>query len=368
VPNPSGDSGVPNPSGDSGVPNPDLGVQDTGVADVGMPPTGDMFNPTGIAGEYASAVCAFRARCEPVYQGFLREDEAQCRTSVTEALMTTYPAYLEAITGGRAIFRRAGFDACVAAYNNADCITAVAPDACDGMFVGQRTTGQACALSIECSTDSWCNIMALGGCGTCIDRAGVNENCAQNVCDVGTDCFNVGQMAPDFRCAPINAQENQTCGTIQTGLCQGHLQCVGTMSGSCQRPAGAGQPCNPDPQSSATVTCNIYQNQVCVTPGNTCQTASWVGPGQMCNQTALCDSDSVEAVGCGAGGTCTALPGAGLACAGAACAEGAFCDMPMGGTCQMVVPSGQACTSSTECGNLYCVNNTCGPLDWTQCN
>lgn len=377
---PSGDSGTPPPA-DSGVPPQDSGMNPPPDGGMNPPPDGggmgfdggmlqgDPFNPSALAGEYATAICAFRARCEPALFAFFQQNEAQCRTDVAEQLVAFWPAYAEAISANRAAFRRAGFDSCVQAYNNADCIVGVAPNACEGMFQGNRPVGVACGAQIECAQGSWCALTALGGCGVCTDRAGVGEDCSNNLCETTMDCFDVGQATP--QCAPINAQENGACATIQTGLCQGHLQCIGPEAGpfTCVRPAGAGQACDPTGAGTAR-TCNIYQNQVCVEPGNTCQTASFGAPGAMCGGAAQCDSRSA---GCSnTDMTCVALPGAGLACLQVsqtefACDANSYCDNTT--TCQALVPAGQTCMASTECDNsLYCVNNSCGVLDWALCN
>src|SRR5262245_45533711 len=169
------DTGVP-PMTDGGMPGTDTGVppgNDSGIPpgnDSGVPPgndaglpafdggmlTGDMFNPTTLADEYATAVCAYQTRCEPAIQAFTHKNEATCRTETAAQLLNIWPAFAEAITAGRAAFRRTGFDACLQAYQNADCITAIAPNACEGMFIGNRPEGVACGTSIECGDNLWC--------------------------------------------------------------------------------------------------------------------------------------------------------------------------------------------------------------------
>lgn len=372
-----GDTGVP-PNTDGGMPGTDTGVppgNDSGMPpppdggmpgnDSGMPPfdggmqMGDPFVPTMLADQYATAICAFQTRCEPAVQAFTGKNEATCRSETTAQLLNFWPAFAEAINAGRAAFRQTGFDACIQAYNNSDCITAIPANACEGMFVGNRPEGVACGASIECGNNLWCALQQLGGCGTCMSKAAATQSCANTICETGADCFNVNNMPV---CARIDVAENQECGTVQSGLCQGHLQCVGPMAGpfTCERPAAANAACD---ATGAAPDCNIYQNLVCATPGNTCQMATFNGVGLMCGNTALCDVNG----GCDMMTmTCVAWPDAGSACPDGVCSEGNFCDQA--GNCQMITPQGQACTTTAQCGDLYCVNTTCGPLDWMQCN
>jgi hypothetical protein len=269
------------------------------------------------------------------------------------------------VNAGRVAFRRSGFDACVAAFSSADCVAGVAPNACEALFSGDRPLGAACGSSIECVAGAWCSSDQLGACGQCTDRAGPGESCAANICDSTLEC--VATAPPPNQnpvCVPTNAQEGRPCGTVATGFCQGHLQCVGTMTGMCVRPAGAGQACDSSGMSTSA-TCDIFQGQLCVAPGNTCQPATWVGPGQMCGGTAQCDVDSLE---CSAMNmTCSALPAIGTACPQGVCAEGAFCDMAS--MCRAQLARDAACAASFECSGFdYCVGGKCAPLEWQICN
>jgi hypothetical protein len=352
------DSGMNNPPPDSGMNTPpDSGMMNQPF-DGGML-VGDPFDPNARAAEYAQTLCAFRTRCEPALYEFLGSDETACRNETTAQLLKFWPSFQQAIAAGRAAFSQAGFAACRNAYDSADCIVGVAPDACDDIFTSNRPAGAACGSQIECSPGNWCALQALGGCGTCTDRAGVGDDCSQTLCETTMDCFDV-QGAPT--CAPINAQQNGTCGTIQTGLCQGRLQCVGTQAGTCVRPAGPGQACVTD---GTAADCDIYFSQGC-DPGNpmgTCGTVTFNGPGTMCGGLAGCNSQG----GCDQMTMqCVAWPAAGLACPDGACADGAYCDAQ--GTCQTIKNMGANCMSSVECGDNYCVNGACGPITYQVCN
>ena len=194
-------------------------------------------------------------------------------------------------------------------------------------------------------------------------RAQAGASCTNALCVTGTRCLEVGQGSGDFRCVPTTALENAMCGSVQTGLCAGRMQCVGNaMGAACRRPATTGMSC--DPQRTTGPSCNIFQNEVCnstMGPG-TCVAANWVGggsscaPPNLCNQSAACDQTNMQ---------CVALPGEMQTCNMGNCAPGLWCNVA---TCERLKVMGSQCMRSDECqDNLLCISGTCQPLTYTFC-
>jgi hypothetical protein len=359
--NPPFDGGPRPDSGFVGPPDTGLGPFDGGVL------MGDQFQRAMRATEYATAICRYQTRCQPAIYAYTNTNETDCITDLNARLNNIWSAYDSAITAGRLAFNATAFNACVSAYGtNADCILGPDTTACDGMFRGNRPTNVACALSVECAS-GFCAISALGQCGSCQPFARNGEDCTQSICENGTDCFDVG--GGQALCLPNNLQESAQCGTVQTGVCGGLLQCVGAMApGTCQRPAANGATC--DPQTATGPDCNIYMNQACnVAAGQMtgmCAAATFVGPGTACGTgTAFCNSqgrcDQATMM-------CAAWPGAGQTCFQGACADDLYCDQQ--GTCRATAGQGQTCMASDECSaEFFCVNSQCGPLTFNNtCN
>jgi hypothetical protein len=331
---------------------------------------GDPFNAQQLASQLSAAACAYRTRCEPAIYAFTGENEAACISETTANILATWNAYSQAVTAGRLAFNQAGFTSCVQAYNSSDCITGLPSGACGDMFRGNRPAGVGCSLSVECAQGNFCAVQALGQCGQCTPLAQIGQACDQAPCVPGSDCFVVDQQG-STQCLSVTIAENQMCGTVQTGLCQGLLQCVGPGMGpfTCRRPAGAGQTC--DPNLEANPTCNIYQNQVCDPANTMCTMVSFVGVGQtcsaiqQCNSTGFCNDPGMTGMG-----TCNALPGAGQTCQvigqDEICADGFAC---VNRVCTALAAQGQTCQTSNDCaGAYYCVNSVCGDLTHTLCN
>ncbi len=417
VSNPTGDSGVTNPTDDSGVtnPTPDSGVVtnpdatvacacdmnpnacdqgcacDTrcggGDAGVVVTPdsgpatmfdggvlTGDTFNAQQRAAEYAAALCNHRETCQPVFTTYIPQNRAQCESENTAAILSGWAAYQPLIAAGRMAFSQAGFNACVASLNAArmDCAVGIDPLACDNIFTGNRPAGAPCSASPECGAGLWCPLTALGGCGTCTPVALSGEDCSANICESGTECLELNDGSQ--LCIPNTAGLNQPCGQLATGLCRGHLQCVGPEMGpfACARPAAPNAACSTDGTAPG---CDIYANSACGA-NNTCVPLTIGAPGTMCDPqgggTVLCNANSRCDT---ATSQCVALPVAGGMCnANVSCASGFICQPnapgSAQGTCNAELATGAMCQASGQCGgNDYCINGSCGPLAFNpSCN
>jgi len=333
---------------------------------------GDPFNPQQLAAQYATAFCAHRETCEPVFFPFLGQTRAQCETDNTAALLGNFSALQPLIAVGRTAFSQSNFTRCMNAYNTAltACAVGVDPIACDDIFIGNRPEGASCGSAEECS-NSWC-AANFNQCGACTAYAPVGDDCSQNVCGPATECVPLNDGSEI--CLNNTAGLNGMCGTLATGVCRGHLQCTGPAMGplACQAPAAPNAAC--DPMGEINAACDILQAQVCG-PNNTCVPLNLVGamagcgmgnPTNRCTSSFRCDTATMQCVARPvAGGMCNAMVG---------CANGFFCN-PTGagsaqGTCTAEFMGGTACMGSAQCaGNNVCVGGSCGPVAYAaNCN
>lgn len=321
-------------------------------------PDGDPFDPATLAPLYAAAVCDYRATCEPVFLEFLPQTQAQCVAEVTAQVRTSYDALAPLVGAPRIAFSRAGFDRCLAGYRDAlaDCELGVDPEACEDIFAGVTPLGEDCSTTEECAPGGACVGEGTAVCKTCRAVAALGEDCSSTTCGSGARCLDVG-TGP--KCIAANAPVGAACGTVETGLCAGRLQCVGSTTFTCQRPAQLGQLC--DPSGTTGPDCNLYRGLACddtdrcvrLTIG-TDGTACGNGAPTLCRSDLYCDTASSR---------CQPSPREGQGCTFANCAEGFFCDS---GTCRATRASGAACTASSQCsGDDVCQDDACGPLHFS---
>lgn len=319
------------------------------------------FDLNAVSAQYASSLCGYQTRCQPLFRQIATE--SQCITDNTEFLREDLGFLEAAITAGRITYSKAQLDACTAAIATADCALDF-PAACDQIFTGTQPANAACFTSAECAGGHYCDGVSVGGCGTCKPYAARDADCSEIPCGDGLDCFNTGGANPV--CLPVNLGENAPCGTIQTGLCQGGLQCVGPEMGStCQRAAGANAAC--DPMVTTGPDCDIYAGHTC--NNGMCVNVSLAGLNEQCGGTTLCREGYCPQTTM----TCTALPGAGQPCIQDTCNQDAYCGET--DSCLPLKPEGTACEGSFQCtGDLYCIGlsatmgGSCGALNWMQCN
>lgn len=346
--------------------SPDAGA-DGGVSDAGgiQPVDGDPFDPVSRAAELAQAICAHRAGCEPLVAAYLGEDDTQCIQREAASLRARWDAFPPLFARRRAAFVAANFEACRDAYQAAllDCDLGPDLSRCDGIFLGSRPTGASCGDSVECQAGRWCTGVAPG-CGLCIPKAAVGESCLAAPCVDGARCLSFG--VDDARCVGDRAALGAACGDPSTGLCRGHLQCVGPPGGAltCARPAGQGALCDP---SGAGPDCDLSSGYSCADTDR-CEAATIVAPPAACGDTApnnLCDRSAYCAA---ASGQCQPRAAAGATCdALVSCAPELRCvpDAPNGtaGRCRAPLSTGASCASPIECAPTEtCLAGRCGAL------
>jgi hypothetical protein len=308
-------------------------------------------DPAGLA----AASCAFVARCEPARLDFANESIDDCVARQQASLAAQFAAVGDAMAAGHVEFVAEDYDACEAAFAAADCDLGVEP--CDYLR-GLRTEGQACSLSAECASGLFCDA-APNTCGVCRSVGAVGEACSDVVCVAHARCLLVGA---DALCIAADLGEGAPCGTVETGVCRGHLQCIGTNP-TCQRPAEPGQTC--DELEETAPSCDVLDGFVC--ENQTCSQATFNPPGGSCAGASSCDVDGRCDLGTS---FCRAFPGAGEDCYFGQCALGHFCDAT--NDCQPQVGQGASCEYNGACrANLFCVGSeparTCQPLAFVDC-
>jgi hypothetical protein len=350
--------------GDDGtmIPKGDAGTGDTGTPDSGV---NLGFEVQAVAGELAAAECGYLSRCVPEYYDATQTDQAACVAETTDAIVAAYESLAPLIDAGRMRFDEAQKDACLQAIQNADCIEGLsAGSPCDRYLVGTQEMNEPCFLADECAPNLYCNrAQGLGTCGACAQTPMSGAACdAFTPCSEGTECLQVQQGM--FRCIGTTALDGEQCGTVETGLCQGSLNCVGDQTAMCVPPGESGDQCDNDPQTFALPECSIETGYAC--DGAMCTTLNWSDLNGTCNATTFCREGYCN------NGTCTALPAAGESCQQVgACGQDAFCD---GTNCRPLIADGQACNFSAECsGELFCLGagvnrpGSCGLLEWQLC-
>jgi len=141
-------------------------------------------------------------------------------------------------------------------------------------------------------------------------------------------------QCPAFGCPQPSCCKNDT-------LCGRPLVCLAPDSMGCGVCNPGPSTCSTDAQCNTAATGNVCRQRSCACTGETdclpgC-TVTGCGDGQACNQI----SKRCEAIRCG-----PSMP----------CSSGLDCLVsPQGGLC-----SPRSCTTDVDCGDLFCVNGTCG--------
>ncbi|MBI4819468.1 MAG: hypothetical protein HY791_24565 [Deltaproteobacteria bacterium] len=341
---------------------------DAGVAPDGGFPTTDPFVASTIVSQLGQALCDRQARCD-LWIAASGANPATCQADYITRQAATFNAMKQAIDGNRIGFRQSQFSACLSQLASADCDTGTLPGGpCDQWTYGTGLEGAGCTFTDECATGLYCAPSGSGFCGTCQPRLPAGQRCEQAACLENLQCFRVGdgQGGAQELCLPV-AQENGTCGDVNTGLCSGNLQCVGAAAPyTCRRPVTtAGQACDP---MLANPSCSIERNLVCGT-NNTCTQINWNPAGGSCASNSPVDycRDGLACTGVQNQETCVAPPAVGASCPDGFCAEGAYCDASS--VCQSLKGAGQACTGLECQPGLICdpSSRVCGTLNWTRC-
>ena len=218
---------------------------------------------------------------------------------------------------------------------------------CPGTITPQRTAGQSCVSTGECTQGLYCR--KDSGCpGICTPFAKVGESCAGAAqCDPKLLCDSSGPTLTDVCQAqpkvgdPCKAAGS--CGSTENcpadpSICSNPNLWCDPASGTCKPGVADGAMCGP---AGSTATADSIA----------CASNLW------CDQVFL-DKPGICRVASGMGGPCSDVGCAlGLHCAGYV-ALGAGATL---GKCVGLSSAGGPCNSSSDCqGGAYCGNGTCG--------
>lgn len=325
---------------------------------------GSSFNPSDFALQVAEAGCSYFTRCAPAYFPFNRVDQAGCIASRSALLGAFYGDLRGALETGRTVFEESVARECVASFATADCITEEVDEVCLGAFVGRQGATDPCARSIECISGQYCTA-AVGQCGACSPLLEKDATCAANgACAPGLSCLSPPSGGA-FRCAPVNLEEGETCGTLETGLCGGALSCVErsqqTGAGFCRRPKELGESCS---TTMDVAPCSARRALAC--EATKCTEHPYALEGEACGLgVAFCTT------GLRCDNTlCVSLPKDGEACERGRCAPGLYCAGSV--VCVAKRDVGGDCQTSIECSTgLGCViengQGKCTEVSWALC-
>lgn len=288
-----------------------------------------------------------------------------------------FPYLVDAIDTGRVTYDPEHVYSCVAKIAELGCnlqstrFMILSP--CDEVLRGNLEQGAGCSVDIECSGAAFCNMR--GGCpGTCTTLLTEGEECEESDdCRNGLVCSEVG--------GTCNAQAgpDEACDDAAGKRCRLGLACVGVDGG-----AGQGGTCKTEREildGKKGDSCNAGTGDLCdeglscaasgslLSPVWTCVAS--VGSGEPCTLAAptqcpegeYCAGTSIEPGSASLEGTCTALPGAGEACAedpsdpNGGCAAGLFCETD--NKCHPVNRLGEPCVSDDGCANDNCKEGVC---------
>jgi hypothetical protein len=296
-----------------------------------------------------------------------------CIAVLSTKHLQTFEFVGPAIVEGRVRFNSDMISSCTSEMSSMDCDLGQTFDSpCARIAEGLQPAASGCFMTAECEPGLYCKrVSGVGSGGTCSPPAAIGEDCTvtDGACERDSVCAQA--EGGIFRCVANDRGEGEDCGTADTGICRGSLQCVGADGGpgTCMRPVKtAGGAC--DESLASNPDCDLGNNLAC-TSGQCATVTAWHRAGQSCSATEQCDVQSY----CPSGGnTCTALPAAGGDCGDSgACNSSAYCDGS--DTCVGLSAMGMPCGSSFQCsGDLACIglsptsDGQCGTLNYMLCN
>jgi hypothetical protein len=246
---------------------------------------------------FASEVCSYGTRCDPVWLRAEYGDEGTCRDRTVRGCMQNGGLRGTSWTPDAVL-------QCAQAYA-ASCYGGAGPTDC-ALTSGNLSDGEVCAYDIQCGGGR-CqrDVVAddagfvLASCGTC-SYAPCNRR--DTYCSAPTICWGGSCV--------IVEPEGADCGGQH--VCRTGLRCFGTI---CVRPAGAGAAC------ADSEDCDAAQGLRCVQ--QTCQAPAVAAVGESCES---------AAASCAAGARCMYQPTGEYRCT-AAPTDGSPCDAANGPPC-----------------------------------
>lgn len=137
---------------------------------------------------------------------------------------------------------------------------------------GNQDNGTLCSTDAQCKS-TFCDKGPLSGlCGTCAQRALLNEDCDATACDFGLICTQ--ESLPNRCVTPYTAAAGQSCD--QSARCQKGLTCVGQK---CVTLLKAGEACMPGQGNDA---CDRNMGLYCDQGTQRCTATQYAKVGQSC--------------------------------------------------------------------------------------
>ncbi len=280
--------------------------------DAGADSQADAAPPDGAAAQpcadMAKAICGEIQKCSPFILSDLHGDMATCVARRTLACQLG-----QGLPGASAT--AASLDACAAATaaeSCADDLGGVPPDACRAS-PGAVADGNACGVDAQCQSTG-CEPGASSGCGTCVARVALGQDCTGAPCEYGLRC------SPNGTCVQPGAL-NASCDNL-AAPCRLDLVCD---QGNCAQPAAEGAPCSAQGGSVCSFSLGLF----CNTVTSKCAKIALAPPGQACGY----DAKTGALTECSGGAQCSTLASA--------------------GTCSTIAADGQPCGGQTGATCLY---------------
>lgn len=287
-------------------------------------------SPDSACQGYAQSVCSKLQSCAPDLLPGIYTDVPTCTTRLKIEC-------LNAVNAKGTGIKTADVSTCSSAIGSVACDALLGegnlmPDACRPK-AGTLAAGTACQDSSQCTT-TYCKVGATNQCGACGTRVAAGSKCESSKdCEFGLDCSANGT------CVALG-KAGEACSNDKP--CGGLLVCTTSgadaTAGTCAAPGNAGDKCTGQ-------TCDGTKALFCNPNTQTCQKATFVGPGSPCGLI------GGGFVGCsGSGSVCeTGDNGEGTCKAGLA--DGAACGGPGMGSCQSPARCvNSVCTLPTACG------------------
>jgi hypothetical protein len=200
-----------------------------------------------------------------------------------------------------------------------------------GTCAEPRDEGQSCGDDGYCRAGFECMTTMTSAPNPSYTCTRVSEGDAGASCDELTALCKPGLYCADSRCAPLQQNQGDACGSFQreTG-CQPPLSCGADLT--CAPPAGEGESCA-DSLCAAGLACDAVSPQLC-------RAVTWVEPGAACDFQRYCRI-----------GDCPLL------------------HSPLGRqNCPMISADGESCVGNFDCDVFSdCLDGVCAPRDSVQC-
>jgi hypothetical protein len=230
------DAGPDAPAADRPLPGADPTPVDAAgevAGDAGVP--WDASPAEAACARYAEVYCEAMNRCNLDAVLSIWGDLEVCRDRAALRCLTGF-------TAPGSSWTPADQDGCNGALSGIECAAFLGkvPRAC--WKAGTLPAGTPCAIDVQCQ-GGLCRNGRTAACGTCSERQAAGGPCTTNArdCDDGLTCS--ARVCIPYRKQGEPCDRNHECELVLA--CIGAGPVTGTGVGTCQRPRGPGEPCDP---------------------------------------------------------------------------------------------------------------------------